>query len=227
MRIVRSLVLVGLVAFAACGDAGSDTATAVPPPPDPGLASTTSTSIDLGGLALEVPEGFFAVPVPASGFGLALPDGFEASLLTPDAVGVLETAEVADDGFVSAALVASESGALFYAAGLTPDGAVTDVKLDVQPTDDPDALVLEVVEAVQRQTDLADISVGIDAEAGIARIRFTAPGPEGSTERAQGTQFVYRAPDAVWSMIITSEDTQNHDLVADAIGATFVLATSS
>jgi hypothetical protein len=227
MHIRRAAAAVGLVVLAACGDAGSDSASSVPPPPDLGHSSTTSTSIDFGGLPLEVPDGFFAVPVPASGFGLALPDGFEASLLTPDAVAVLQAAEVGNDGFVSAALNASESGALFYAAGLTADGGVTDVKLDVQQTDDPDAVVLQVIEAVQREADLDDIAVETDAEAGIARIRFTTPGPDGSADRAQGTQFVYRAPDAVWSMIITSEDAENHDLVADAIGATFVLATSS
>ncbi len=215
------VLLCAALTLAACGDDGSDS-DASASVAGAGHGST-STTLDFGGLALEVPDGFYAVPVPADGFGLAVPDGFQATLLTDEAVEVLRAANVPDTGFVSAALKAAEAGSLFYAAGLSPDGAVADVKLDVQAADDPDALVAQVSSEVAARPDLEDVEVETDTDAGVVRIRFTTPGPEGSTTRAQGTQFLFRGPDAVWSMIITSEDEAGHDLVADGIGATFVL----
>lgn len=214
--------VVAVVALAGCGDDGTSAPEATGPRPTSGLDHTSPSTADLGGLPLEVPDGFVPIPVADAGFGLAVPEGFQVTLLTPEALDRIEGLGVSDEGFLAAARTAARTGAILYGAGIEPDGAVTDVKLDVQFVDDPDAALLTLTDEIGRNPDLADVEVSADAEAGEVRIRFTTEGPGAS--RAQGTQFLYRAPDAVWSLIVTSEDDATHDLVADAIGDSFVLA---
>lgn len=219
MSRTTAVFLVTGLALAGCGGGSTDAAL----PADGSHVSTTSTTLGVGNLDLRTPDGFIPIPVPDAGFGLAVPEGFQATLLTPDAMKTLESAGVPDTGFVDAAAKAADSGALLYAAGQAADGAVTDVKLDVQYAEDPDAVLLQVSLRVEKARNLDDVQIDSDLEEMSVRIRFTSPGPDGAAGRTQGTQFLYRAPDAVWSLIVTSEESAGHDEVADAIGDSFVL----
>ena len=62
--------------------------------PDAGIHSpTSSTTLAAGGLDIDVPEGFTAIPLPSAGFGLAIPDGWEAAVLTDESLARLEALE--------------------------------------------------------------------------------------------------------------------------------------
>ena len=69
---------------------------------DTGAAGGTlpSTTLATGDLDLEVPDGWQPIPVPALGFGLAVPPGWEAVLLSPDGLSTLAGATPAIPGFV-------------------------------------------------------------------------------------------------------------------------------
>lgn len=222
--LLAAVALVVGATLGACSDDDESGSAASGQTEPPAHATTTSTPLDFGELELEVPDGYFPIPVPDAGFGLALPEGFEATLLSPEAIDRLGQSRAAGEGFVGAALEAADSGALLYAARVEPDGAVTDVKLGVRFGDDPDALLLSTVAEIEARDELADLAVNSDSEAGTARIRFTTAGPEDGPERAEGTQYLYRAPGAVWSLIITSEKSPDeHETVSDAIADTFVV----
>src|SRR5690606_33382418 len=87
----------------------------------------TSTTLRTGGIEVATPEGWQPIPVPDLGFGIAVPPGWEAALLSPDGLATLARSSPVVPGFVDDAHAAASTGGLVYAAGEDAPGAVSDV----------------------------------------------------------------------------------------------------
>lgn len=224
-----TLAALGLLLAACNGGDGPNVPTAedaqLPPERELDLPTTT---LDLGGLDLDVPDGFSPIPVAAGGFGLAVPETWQATLLTPQAISVLLEAGVPDDGFVDDALEAAEQGTLLYAAGPTADGidATTTAGVAGQAAEDPGATTLQIVAAVEQEVAQGlEVDANFQTSAGSAvRLRFV-------DDDRQVTRFVYPDVDGVWSLTISTDGTSPdlvaaHDAVADDVGGTFALTSS-
>jgi hypothetical protein len=192
------------------------------------LAHGTSTTLDFGDLDLVVPVGYQPVPLPKLGFGLAVPDGWQVSLVTDDALRRLENAQLADPAFLDSARQAGASGAILYAAGVSPDLHVTDLKLDVQEKEGAGlAAAHDAADDVAARSEIIDpkISEFDDAASPAIRVRFRLKGPGGPDAPAttEASQYFFSGNDQLWSLLIISEDAATHDAQADALAATFVL----
>lgn len=202
---------------------------------DAGAGETTTTTMATGGIEVAAPEGWRAVPMPQFGLGLAIPDDWEAAVLTGDALAGLASASPLVPGFVEAAHAAAQAEAVFYAAGVDGEGRITDLKvradLDTGVTDiaglEPYAAglaqesgavspVVTVVEGASMPT--VDVRYTVEVE------RPVDGGEEGETERltVQGTDRLVLGPDGVvYSLVITSElAAPDHDAVAAELVAT-------
>src|SRR4029453_19488035 len=85
-------------------------------------ASPTSTTIDTGGIEVSAPDGWTAIPVAALGFGIAVPPGWEATVLAPDVLESLERSSPQVPAFLDKPHAAAEAGAVFYGAGVAEGG---------------------------------------------------------------------------------------------------------
>jgi hypothetical protein len=215
-RLLPVLVL-SCAVLVGCGDDGPDDAAepTLDPMPDPADAPTTVPPA-AGDLALEVPEGWYPVPLPSVGVGLALPEGWDAVVLTDDALEQVEGLDVAP-GFVDAARNARAAGALLYAADLDDEGGVADLKLARLPGVDLDDAAGGATSAAP---DGAEVDRPEGTERPTVRIRFRTEGEDadGAPIVAEGTQWLIEGPDAVWSVIVTSEaEPAGHDELASAL----------
>lgn len=231
LALAGALVLaVGLVAVLAwpSGNGGGDdpAATDGSGTTGEGGAGMTSTTLATGGLEIDAPEGWLTAPVPDLGFGIAVPPGWEITLLSPEGLGALASASPAVPGFVDNAHAAASAGGVLYAAGQDSAGAVSDLVVRAAPgtgvTD------VEGLEAYAR--DLAAgaghadprIEVVEGTEWPTVRLRFQA-GADG--EVAEGTETLVLGPgDLVWSVVVTSDDAATHEELASAITETLTLA---
>lgn len=231
MRVRAALVSLALAATALAG-CGDDEA-ADPPPADPlpeqselpGHGSTEEPAA--GGIeAPEVPGTTFA-PFPSLGFGIAIPDGWNATRLDDEAFERLEDADLAEPFFVDAARNVASTGAVFYAAGVDQQGRVAEIKVNVQDGADTGT---EAVRAAAEAEVLAaggtDVNV-IVADDGRVRVDFRL-----QQESADGGEpidaYVSRVlvPDAdrLWSIVVTSEGAATQTAVLAIVDAGFVLA---
>jgi hypothetical protein len=222
LALVLILAVVASVVVAVVGDDGGDTGGG-------GSGATLpSTTLASGDLDLQVPEGWQPIPVPALGFGLAVPPGWEAVLLSPDGLASLSGASPAIPGFVEAATAAASAGGLVYAAGQDASGQVSDVLVRAAPqTGVTDVAGLEAyagtLAAAAGRAD-PDVEVIEDAARPTVRLRFEAGTGE---ERAQGTETLVLGPNGlVWSVTVTSDDPALHDDLATSITDTLTLAPS-
>ena len=71
--------------------------------------------------------------MPALGFGVAVPPGWEATLLSPEGLAALSSAAPAVQGFVERPRRGGQGG-LLYAAGQDDRGRVSDVLVRAAPT---------------------------------------------------------------------------------------------
>lgn len=201
------MLALALVA-AACSDGDEE---AVPPEEPVPVESSTTRPPATGGI--EVPDipGTRAVPVPALGFGIAVPEGWNAALLTEEALEQLQGADLARPAFLDAARNVAAGGAVLYAAGVDDQDRVAELKVDVQDdaATDPGslrALAQAVVDS--GQVDEAEIIAG-PADDGRVRVdyRVTLPAADGEdTIDAYGSQLFVPDGDRLWSFIVTSED---------------------
>jgi hypothetical protein len=232
------LVLGALGAGACSGDGDGDDAGGDSPAAD----GTTTTSLETGGIEVDVPQGWRAVPLPQLGFGVGIPGDWEAAVLTGDVLADLASASPAVPGFLDAAHAAADSGSVFYAAGSDDQGRVTDLKVRAAP----DSAVTDVagLEAYARQIAAdegmpdPEVVVPEGAARPTVELRYrttaqrpsldtpdtgaTAPedpeDPELVDVTVRGTERLVLGPrGVVYSLIVTSEDAADHDTVADRI----------
>ena len=229
-RLVGLIAVGALAVLPACSDDDPASSSSDPGSSDSSIASPhTTPSIDFGDLDLVVPRGYQPVPLPKLGFGLAIPDGWQVSLVTDDALRRLVNAQLADPAFLDSARQAAASGAILYAAGVSPELQVTDLKVDVQQQEGADlAAARAAADDVAARAEIIDATVSeFDGAATKAvRVRFQQKGPGGPDAPAtsEATQYFFPGNDQLWSLLIISEDPATHDAQADALAATFVLS---
>ena len=230
MRARTALLAAALAgaALAGCGD--DDDA---PPPADPlpeqselpGHGGTQEA--DPGDL--EVPDiaGTTFAPFPSLGFGIAVPQGWNATRLDEEALGELEDVRLAEPFFLDAARNVAATGAIFYAAGVDEQGRVAEIKVDVD--EGADATVEAVRAAAEAEVLAAggtDVNV-VEADDGRVRIdfRLEQPAADGSEViDAFVSRLLVPDDDRVWSIVVTSEDAATQSAVLSIVDAGFVLA---
>jgi hypothetical protein len=197
-----------------------------------GAAGGTSTTIATGGLEVDAPDGWYAVPLPALGFGLALPPGWESVVLSGEGLSRLAEAAPEVPGFVDAAHNAASSGSVLYAAGVDGEDRVTDLK--VRATAGPGVTDAAGLEAHARQlateAELPDPTVTAVADAAwpTVDVRYGTPAANPGESATEGTERSVLAPTGVvYSLLVTTEtggDRSLHDGLAAELFATLVLA---
>jgi hypothetical protein len=205
------------------GDGGAGDAPAAGGHGDP----LTSTTLATGGIEVDAPEGWQAIPVPALRFGIAVPPGWEATVLSPEGLEALSSAAPAVEGFVESAHAAAASGGLLYAAGQDDEGLVSDVLVRAAPgTDVTDAAGLADYArdlASQAGRSAPEVEAVEGAALPTVRLRFAIGGEGG--EEARGTETLVLAEDGiVWSVVVTSDDAAAHDDLATRLAGTLAFA---
>ncbi len=168
----------------------------------------TTQTPNTGGI--DVPEipGTFVAAIPSLGFGIAVPDGWQATVLTEQAIERLEAATLSQPSFVDAAKNVFDSGAVFYAAGIDDRGRVAELKVDVQDAADasPEGIAA-LASSVAESGKVEDVSIVDDLDGGRVRVDYRLPG----TVETIGSQLFVPDGDRVWSFIVTSEDQASQD----------------
>jgi hypothetical protein len=190
----------------------------------------TSTTVNTGGLEVAAPDGWLAIPVPDLGFGIAVPPGWEATVLSPEGLATLARSSPRVPGFVDLAHAAAGSGGLVYAAGQDAAGGISDVMVRGAPQ----AGVADAAGLEAYARDLAARAGRADPEIEVVeggpyptvRMGFRVGGGEaGAEQTAEGTESLVAGPgDIVWSVIVTSDDAASHDDLAAQITGTLTLA---
>jgi hypothetical protein len=217
---VVALGLGGALAWASRDDGGAE--------PLPALPTTT---VDAGGIEVDAPEGWSAIPVPQMGFGLAIPPGWEATLTNPEVLAGIDRSSPAVPGFLDAAHAAAENGAVFYGAGVDDDDHVTDLKVRAS-TDagvDDVAGLTAYAERLAADAGLSDTTVEAveGADRPTVRMSFTSTGKDqdGKDVPVTGSETLVLGPrDVVWSVIVTSEVPDVAADLAPQVTRSFTLA---
>lgn len=219
-------LLLALGALAGCGD-DDDAAPPADPLPEGEDLPHGSPEVEAGGI--EVPEipGTYAAPVPSLGFGIAVPEGWNATLLSDEALERVAEADLVEPFFLDAARTVAAGGAVFYAAGIDDEGRVAEIKVDVQDDADTDpAAVRTAAEAAVAAAGGTDVST-VEGDAGRVRVDFRlaqASADDGEPIEAYASQLFVPDDDRLWSIIVTSEDAGTQDAVLAIVDAGFVLA---
>lgn len=228
MRLRAAIAGVALAAvlLAGCGDDDEGVPPADPLPEQDELPTHGGEEPEAGGI--EVPEipGTFAAPVPSLGFGIAVPMGWNATLLSDAALDRLADADLEEGFFLDAARNVAASGAVFYAAGIDDAGRVAEIKVDVQEGADtaPEA-VRAAATAAAEAAGGTDVSV-VEGEGGRVRVDFRlelAAADDGQPIDAYASQLFVPDGDRLWSVIVTSETPETQDAVLAVVDAGFVL----
>lgn len=211
--VVRRRLLCAAVVFAlaaaGCSDDGSSDA--APADTEPTVDITTTTREPATG-GIDVPEvpGTFPVALPSLGFGIAVPQGWQASVLSPEALERLDSASLATPFFLEAARSVAETGAIFYAAGVDDAGRVAELKIDVQSGADSSAGALAgLAQAVADGGSVREPQIVKGERDDLVRVDFRVEQPsaeDGELIDAYGSQYFIADGDRVWSLIVTSED---------------------
>ena len=192
---------------------------------DEGPITTTSTTLLTGGIDVDAPAGFLAVPLPSFEFGIAVPDDWQVTRTDADTIAALEGQPLVNEGFVDSARNAGTAGAVLYAAGVDDEGRVSDAKVIIYAVaKELDRAALEQFAAdLVAETPLPDAEVRSRTINGDAAVTIGYRVSGGGVEAA-GTQLLRVDGDRIVSVVVTSEDTTSHDALADAITGSLVLA---
>jgi len=226
VRRALALALAVGLALAGCGDDDDDAIPPADPMPEADeLPTHGSVEPDTG--SIDVPEvpGTFPAAFPSLGFGLAVPQGWNATRLTEGDLERLADAELAEPFFLDAARAVAGTGAVFYAAGIDDRGRVAEIKVDLQEGVDVAAARAEA-EAAVGQAGATDLQV-VEAEDGRVRLDFRLEQPaadDGELIDAHLSQLLVPDDGRVWSVIVTSEDEATQSAVLAIVDAGFVLA---
>ncbi len=218
-RLIVGIALVVALTLAGCG--GDDTEAA--PTTTEALPSVdhtpTTQAPNTGGI--EVPDipGTFPAAIPSLGFGIAIPEGWQATVLSDEAIERLEAATLSQPSFLDAARNVAASGAVFYAAGVDDQGRVSELKVDVQDGADasPEG-VAALARSVAESGKVQDVVVVDDLANGRIRVDYRLAA-EADPDAAHGdgaidtigSQLFVPDGDRVWSFIVTSEDAASQD----------------
>jgi hypothetical protein len=225
------LALAGLAAAAvlvagACTDKGNDGGGGASGKPG---SAITSTTINAGGIQVDAPKRWEVIPVPDLGFGLAVPPGWEATLLSPQGLATLAGASPKVPEFTALAHAAAQSGGLLYAAGVDGQGGVSDVvvrgapQAGVKDTAGLTAYAKQVAAQAGRPDQAVTTVEG--AKHPTVRMRFQVPGSGKGAKPSQATETLVAGPnDVVWDITVTSDTAAIHDALARQINGTFTLA---
>lgn len=189
----------------------------------------TSTTVEIESGGIEVPDlpGTLAIPVPALGFGIAIPENWQASLLTPEALERLAGIDTGQVAFVDAAVETARTGAVFYAAGIDGEGRVSELKLF---RDDAEATTLDDLRTIAEDLDTGSDAVEVGEREVAGRtgivVRFTVDDEtvDGEAVRTSVSQLLVGGDGAVWSVVITAEDPATLDLLEGVFFDSFTLA---
>lgn len=229
---VAVLVALLLVMGTACGDDGE----AEPPEGEP---FATGEDMETGGIEVDAPDGWQTLTMPALGFGLAVPEDWEAVVLDQEGLDLLGRAAPEVPDFAMSAVAAAQSGAVFYAAGRDSEDEtqVNDVKVladTAAEVEDAGTLEDYAGEATAAGgLDDPSITVVDDAPHPTVDVRFQSQGAVshgegGSTKEnadaaeedvlIEGVQrFVLAPAGAVYSFILTGENATSVDQLAPEI----------
>jgi hypothetical protein len=216
-----------VLALAACsGDKGGDDAGDTPA----GSQAATTTTMNTGGIEVDAPEGWTVIPVPDLGMGLAVPPGWEATLLSPEGLATLAGAspDVAD--FTDLAHTAASQGGLVYAAGQDQAGGISDVVVRATPqagvASAADLATAAQQIAAQAGADPAAVRTVDGSQYPTALVPFTVGGgAAGAQASAKATNVVVAGPrDILWEITVTSDDAASHDQLVDAIQKTLTFS---
>lgn len=214
LTLAGALLSVALVVGACSGgdDDVSVPETTVAPSSD---RTPTTQAPNTGGI--DVPElpGTFTAAIPSLGFGIAVPEGWQATVLSDEAIERLEAATLSQPSFVDAARNVAESGAVFYAAGIDDEGRVSELKVDVQSGADTSPEGISALAAsVAESGGVDDVTVVDDLDDGRVRVDYRLPADDTDAHGGVdtiGSQLFVPDGDRVWSFIVTSEDQASQD----------------
>jgi len=192
---------------------------------------TTTTTIDAGDLEISGPNGWREIPLTTLGFGLAIPEQWEAVLLSDEGLDALRQADPAVPGFADAAHATAETGGVFYAAGVEADDRVTDLKVRAAPGTGITTAAALYTYARQLATEsgLAEPSIKTitDADRPTVVIRYSSDvervdpddaEAEPETVTIEGSEQLVVSPSGVvYSLIVTSENPDGHDAFANRV----------
>jgi hypothetical protein len=219
------VALAVVLALAACsGDKGGDDAGDTPA----GSQAATTTTMNTGGIEVDAPDGWTVIPVPDLGMGLAVPPGWEATLLSPEGLATLAGASPDVPDFTELAHQAASQGGLVYAAGQDQGGGISDVVVRATPqagvaTAGDLAYAAQLI-AANAGTDPAAVQTVDGAEYPTALVPFTV-GAAGAQASAKATNVVVAGPrDILWEITVTSDDAASHDQLVDAIRQTLTFS---
>jgi hypothetical protein len=226
MRRALALAFAAALVLGGCGD---DDGEAIPPadplPEADELPTHGGAEPDAG--SIEVPEvpGTFAAAFPSLGFGLAVPQGWNATRLAEGDLERLASADLAEPFFLDAARAVAATGAVFYAAGVDDQGRVAEIKVDLQEGADVVGarVAAEAAAGAAGATDLQ----AVEAPDGRVRLDFRLEQPsadDGEPIDAYVSQLLIPAEGRVWSIVVTSEDEATQSAVLAIVDAGFVLA---
>jgi hypothetical protein len=210
------LALVGLTLIVFGGD-DDDEPTAPP--------SSTSTTLATGGIDVDAPSGFRAIPLPSFDVGIAIPDDWEATRTDAETIASLEGRNLANPDFLPAARRAAAFGAVLYAAGIDDQGRVDDVQLRIYGRGRPTSageLASYANELVTRAS-LRDAHVSSSTIDGAPAVTITFEA--GTTDvPARGTELLRVDGDRIVSVVVTSEHLAGHAALVRAVTRTLVVA---
>lgn len=237
-----------LLAGAACSDkseAREDGGSQEPsettePAPSSESTESTTTTIDAGDIEISAPNGWREVPLPTLGFGLAVPESWEAVLLSEEGLDALVQADPAVPGFAEAAEATASGGGLFYAAGVEASDRVTDLKVRAAPETGltTAAALYNYAQTLATDAGLVEPSIRVktDADRPTVVVRYSNevertdpddPDAEPTKVTVEGSEQLVVAPNGVvYSLIVTSENPEGHDAFADRVFETLTFPPS-
>ena len=190
----------------------------------------TTTTMNTGGIEVDAPEGWLAVPAPDIGIGFAVPPGWEATLLSPEGLATLAGASPAVPGFTDLAHAAAAQGGLVYAAGQDPAGGISDVMVRATPgtgvVDDETLKYAAELTAANNGTDPTRVSLVEGASWPMATVPFTLGPASGSDSRtAEARSVLVAGPgDILWEITVAADDPASLDQLTEQIRGTLTFA---
>ena len=194
----------------------------------------TTTTIDPGDLEIRGPNGWREIPLPTLGFGLAIPEAWEAVLLSSDGLDAVGQADPAVPGFAEAAHATAEAGGVFYAAGVESNDRVTDLKVRAATGTGitTAAGLYTYARTLADEAGLAEASIRTitDADRPTVVIRYSSdveradpddPDAAPQSVTIEGSEQLVVSPNGVvYSLIVTSENPEGHDAFANRVFST-------